>query len=93
LDPASGLDLDVVVEKALRPPFTVYQQEVVRLDVTDDGRGAEGVVLLHAQVAGDDFPNDGRLFALTWTKVGSRWLMSSRDPVEPDLNLPPASAD
>jgi hypothetical protein len=93
LDPASGLDLDVVVEQVLRPSFTTYQQELVRLDVAEDGRSARGLVLVHAMVAGGDFPDDGRLFALTLIKVGSRWLMSSREPAEPVLSLPPVSAD
>jgi len=93
LDPASGLESDAVVEEVLRPPFTAYQQEVVRLDLEDSNRTAQGVVLLHAQVADGDFPDDGRLFALTLLKVGSRWLVSSRQSAEPDLSLPPASAD
>jgi hypothetical protein len=49
--------------------------------------------LLHAQVADGEFPDDGRLFALTFTKVGGRWLMSSRESIEPHLALPPARAD
>jgi hypothetical protein len=93
LDPASGLDLDAVVEQVLRPSFTAYQQELVRLDVAEDGRSARGVVLVHAKVADGDFPDDGRLFALTLIKVGSRWLMSNREPAEPVLSLPPVSAD
>jgi hypothetical protein len=93
LDPASGLGLDAAVEKVLRPSFTAYQQELVRLDLKDSNRTAQGVVLLHAQVADGDFPDDGRLFALTLIKVGSRWLVSSRQSADPDLSLPPASAD
>jgi hypothetical protein len=93
LVPASGLGQDIVVEEVLRPPFTAYQQEVVRLDVADDGHSARGTVLLHAEVAGGEFPDDGRLFALTLIKVGGRWLLSNRQPQEPELALPPASAD
>jgi hypothetical protein len=93
LDPASGLGLDAAVGEALHPPFTTYHQELVRLDVEDSNRSAQGVVLLHAKVAGGDFPDDGRLFSLDLIKVGSRWLVSSRESVELDLSLPPASAD
>lgn len=93
LDPASGLGRDIAVEQVLRPPFTAYQQEVVRLDVADDGHSARGTVLLHAQVADGEFPDDSQLFALILIKVGGRWLMSSREPLEPHLALPPAAAD
>ena len=93
LDPASGLGLDAAVGEALHPPFTTYYQELVRLDVEDSNRSAQGVVLLHAKVASGDFPDDGRLFSLDLIKVGSRWLVSSRESVELDLSLPPASAD
>jgi hypothetical protein len=44
-------------------------------------------------VADGEFPDDGRLFALTVIKVGGRWLVSSREPLEPHLALPPAAAD
>jgi hypothetical protein len=93
LDPASGLGRETVVAEVLRPPFTAYEQEVVRLDVADDGLSAQGTVLLHAQVAEDEFPDDGRLFGLTFIKAGGRWLLSSREPLEPHLALPPSSAD
>jgi hypothetical protein len=93
LDPSSGLGREIVVAEVLHPPFTAYEQEVVRLDVADDGLSAQGVVLLHAQVAEDEFPDDGRLFGLTFIKVGGRWLLSSREPLEPHLALPPAGAD
>ncbi|MGD9145679.1 MAG: hypothetical protein PVI80_08970 [Anaerolineae bacterium] len=93
LDPASGLGRDSVLEQVLRPPFTAYRQEVVRLDMAGDGHSAHGAVLLHAQVADGEFPDDGRLFALTVIKVGGRWLVSSREPLEPHLALPPAAAD
>jgi hypothetical protein len=93
LDPSSGLGREIVVAEVLHPPFTAYEQEVVRLDVADDGLSAQGVVLLHAQVAEGEFPDDGRLFGLTFIKVGGRWLLSSREPLEPHLALPPAGAD
>jgi hypothetical protein len=93
LDPASGLSLDAAVEDTLRPPFTTYRQELVRLDLAEDGRSAEGMVLLHAQVVDGDFPDDGRLFAMELIKVGSRWLVTSRQLVERDLSLPPVTAD
>lgn len=90
---ASELSLDAAVEDTLRPPFTSYQQELVRLDLAEDGRSAEGVVLLHAHVADGEFPDDGRLFAVNLIKVGSQWLITSRKLVERDLFLPPIAAD
>ena len=102
LDPAYALSLGSEVEAALQMPFTAYRQEIVRLDVADDGLSAKGVVLLHVQVADgavgpgaydEAFAQDGRLFAVTFTKVGGQWLMSRREPTEPVLSLPlPASA-
>jgi hypothetical protein len=93
LDPASALALDTAVEDTLRPPFTTYRQEVVRLDVSQDGLRAEGAVLVHAGLADGDSPDDGRLFAVTFVKTGDRWLMSGWQPTVADLSLPPASAD
>ncbi len=91
LDPAYALALDSAVEEALQMPFTAYRQEIVRLDTADDGLGAHGAVLLHAQVAGSVFADDGQLFAVTFTKAGGNWLMSNREPLEPVLALPPRS--
>ncbi len=93
LDPTSALAREAEVEATLRPPFTSYQQEVVRLDVSDDGLAAEGVVLVDASTAGEDFPQDGRLFAVTFVRAGDRWLMSGRQPTEPVLSLPPWMQD
>jgi hypothetical protein len=87
LDPASGLAAGV--EARLRWPFTAYEQEVVRLDLAADGRSAEGVVLLHAQVADGAFPDDGQLFAVRLSKRDGRWLVSGLPPAAPLVHLLP----
>jgi hypothetical protein len=73
----------------LQLPFTSYQQEVVRLDLAGDGQVAEGVVLVHAQLDGSEYPEDGRLFAVTFALRDGQWRMVSRKPTEPALSLPP----
>ena len=88
LDPAYAAALSSRVEELLLPPFTSYRQEIARLDVSDDGLHAEGVVLLHAQVAGGEFADDGQLFAVTFVQTERGWLMSSREPTWPHLALP-----
>lgn len=93
LEPASVLSLDDVVEEALRTPFTAYRQEMVRLEVADDGLVAEGAVLLHAQAADGDYPGDGQLYAVSFRNVDSQWLMTGRELTEVTLALPPAVAD
>jgi hypothetical protein len=75
--------------EALQLPFTSYRQEVVRLDLADDGQSADGVVLLHAQVDGDEYPEDGQLFAMTFALREGRWQLVSRQPTEQALGLPP----
>jgi hypothetical protein len=92
LDPTSMLAQGAAVEDKLAPPLTAYQQEIVRLDLSDDGFSANGVVLVHAQVAGSDLPEDGRLFEVRFVRAGSRWLLSDRQSTEPILALPPQSA-
>jgi hypothetical protein len=86
----AGGELDSDVEAFLARPFTTYRQEVVRLDVADDGLGAHGVVLVHAQVWDGDYAEDGRLFEVEFVRDGGGWLMSTRRPFEPVLPLPPA---
>ena len=76
-------------EERLELPFTAYWQEVVRLDLTDDGRRAEGVVLLHAQTADAPFADDGRLFAVAFARADGGWRMVAREPTRPRLALPP----
>ena len=75
--------------ETLQLPFTAYQQEMVRLDMAGDGQSAQGVVLVHAQLDGGDFPENGRLFAVTFVQREGQWRMVSRQPTEPVLTLPP----
>ncbi len=103
LAPASALAAGRAVEETLHPPFASYRQEVVRLDVANDGFSAQGVVLLHAELAektigaseaspdGQPFAGDGQLFAVAFIKTAGRWRMSGREPVEATVPLPPAS--
>ena len=73
----------------LQLPFTTYRQEFVRLDVTSDGQGAQGMVTLHAQVDGSEYPEDGRLFAVMFVLQDGQWTMTGRVPAEPALSFPP----
>jgi hypothetical protein len=91
--PNSELARAEAIAERLVPPLRSYEQELVRLDLSDDGLGARGVVLVHAGAAGEGFAEDGRLFAVEFVRTGGRWLMSSRDPAQPDLFPPPAGAD
>jgi hypothetical protein len=93
LEPTSARVLRAAMEDAFALPLTAFEQEVVRLDVSDDYLSAEGAVLVHARVAGDEFPVDGQLFAVTFSKVGSGWLMIRRELAKPVLSLPPANLD
>ena len=93
LDPASDLARPEAISERLSPPFGAYRQELVRLDLTDDRLEARGVVLVHAGVAGGEFAEDGRLFAVEFVQIDGRWLMSAREPAEPDLFPPPTRAD
>jgi hypothetical protein len=77
LSPASPLALDAVVEARLQPPFVAYAQEVVRLDLSDDGRSAQGVVLVHAETIDGGYADNGQRFAATWIRAGQEWLMTS----------------
>jgi hypothetical protein len=98
LPTGSELALPEAITGRLAPPFRAYWQEVVRLDLSDDGLRAQGVVLVHADLvisesAGDGFLEDGLLFAVEFVREGERWLMSAREPAETLLRLPPARAD
>ncbi len=75
---------------ALQPPFTAYRQEVVRLGVADDGRSAQGTVLLHARLFRGDYADDGQLFAVTLARTEDGWLVTGRAPTAPILAPPPA---
>jgi hypothetical protein len=90
--PNSELARAAAIAERLAPPLRSYEQEMVRLDLSDDGLGARGVVLVHADAAGEEFAEDGRLFAVEFVRTGGGWLMSSREPAQPDLFPPPAGA-
>jgi hypothetical protein len=93
LDPASDLARSSAVAERLSPAFRSYRQEPVRLDLSDDGLRAHGVVLIHADLVDGDLAEDGQLFAVEFIQAGGRWLMSRREPTQPDLFPPPARAD
>lgn len=88
LAPAWALALDRTLTETLSPPFVAYQQEPVRLDISDDGLHAAGMVLVHARLADGESLEDGHLFAVTFTRIGNRWLMRGRTPIEPVLAPP-----
>jgi hypothetical protein len=92
LAPADAPALEVQAAAAIRLPLTSYRQEIVRLDVADDGQSATGVVLVHGRTVDGDFPDDGRLYAIKLVKVGDHWLLSSREPIERQFMMPPGSA-
>jgi hypothetical protein len=81
------------VEELLQTPFVAYEQEIVRLDVADDGLSAQGVVLIHAQVAEGVFSGDGQLAAVVFAKTAEGWHMTSQEPAERTLSPPPARGD
>ncbi len=93
LVPASGLAQPEAVARRLAPPFRVYEQELVRLDLADDGLTARGVVLIHVDLVDGDFDEDGRLFAVEFAQVGGRWLMSGRGATQTELAPPPTGTD
>jgi len=80
LAPDSALAGDDAVAEALGPPFVAWQQELVRLDLADDGRHAQGVIALHARVAGGSFGGDGQLFTVRFEQSGGQWRMTDRQP-------------
>ena len=93
LDPASALARNETVEEALHPAFTAYRQEIVRLDLADDGSSAEGMLLLHAQVAGGSFAGDVQLRIVEFVKTSQGWRMAGRKPEQVVLSLPDVSGD
>ena len=93
LAPTSDLARAEAIAERLAPPFRAYQQELVRLDLSDDGHRAWGVVLIHADLVDGDFAEGGKLFAVEFAHVDGRWLMSAREPTQPDLFPPPTGAD
>ncbi len=93
LAPGSSLAQPEAVARRLAPPFRAYEQELVRLDVADDGGTARGVVLIHAKLVGGDFDEDGLLFAVEFVQAGGHWLMSGREATRAVLTPPPVRTD
>ncbi len=44
-----------------------------------------------ARTVDGDFAGDGRLFAVRLVKAGGRWLLSGREPTQPEFVMPPGS--
>jgi hypothetical protein len=93
LEPSSALARNEAVEEALHPAFTAYRQEVVRLDLTEDGNAAQGMVLLHAQDAEGSFAGDGQLRTVEFVRMAKGWRMAGRQPEEVVLSLPTVRGD
>jgi len=93
LAPGSDLARAEAIAGRISPPFRSYRQEPVRLDLSEDGLGAWGVVLIHADLVDGGFEENGQLFAVDLVRVDGRWLMSRRELTHPDLLPPPARAD
>ncbi|MBN1658161.1 MAG: hypothetical protein JXA93_07150 [Anaerolineae bacterium] len=93
--PGGPLAAPAAVEAALMPPFVEYRQEVVRLDVSDDGSTATGVVRLHSRLAWEDaaFEQDGQLFAVTLVNTPAGWRLWKRQPFPVDLAPPPTAPE
>jgi hypothetical protein len=89
----SNLRLEQAVDSLLQTPFTAYQQEMVRLDIAEDGLSAEGTVLLHAETADGEYPGDGQRYAVSFHQIGGQWFMAGRETSAVMLSLPPATAD
>jgi hypothetical protein len=81
------------IEEALQVPFVSYRQEVVRLELDDDGLGADIVVRVQAEIADGRFDGDGQLSSLRFVKTDSGWQVASRGPWASDLSLPLPRAD
>jgi hypothetical protein len=93
LDPASALARQEAVQEALHPPFTAYFQEIVRLDLADDGTSAEGMILLHADVVEGGFAGDGQLRAVSFVNTPRGWRIVEQRPEKVVLSLPAVSGD
>jgi len=85
----TGLAMDTT----LQLPFTSYDQEVMQLDMDNGGLKAEGVVMVHAQVAAGSFAGDGQLYTVTFAQTPAGWLMSRRQPTEAMLTPLPAEGN
>ncbi|MCL7453980.1 MAG: hypothetical protein M8467_13135 [Anaerolineae bacterium] len=93
LAPGSTLAREAAVDAALYPAFVAYRQELVGLDLADDGNSAEGLVLLHAEVVGGSYEGDGQLRAVGFVRTPRGWRMASRQEAEVALALPSVRGD
>ena len=84
---------DAEAMELLKMPINAYEQELVRLDLDDNGRVARGQVLVHGQEAGGPSGADGQLSAIIFVRSGDRWLIAGREPVRRVLTLPSALAE
>jgi hypothetical protein len=91
LDPAYAARGDH--QNLLLQPWLKWQQEVVRLDLSDDGLTAHGVVLLHAGLADGAYTGDGSLFAVTFRQRDGQWLQTGREPLALVAEMPPVLGD
>jgi len=85
--------LPFVPEALLRQPITDYQQELVRLDSAGGGQRAEGLILLHAQLADGPLPGNGRLFAVSFEREADGWRLSHLTPYTMALAPPPPAEE
>jgi hypothetical protein len=89
LDPSLRLDLGTQVEAQLQAyAYIHYDQEPVTLSL--DQEQAQALVQLHATAWNLLHPDDGKLFVLTFLRHGDGWLMTSRQPYQPTVPLPPS---
>jgi hypothetical protein len=94
LVPGSSLAQAKAVDVALAPAYTAYWQELVRLELSDNGQRARATILLHADVAGGEDP-DGvpQLFALVLVRSAEGWLVAGRQATAVELTMPPVAGD
>jgi hypothetical protein len=97
---ASGFGLagDAAVRAVLAPPFALYFEDLVRLDLTDDNRHAEAMVRLQTKLverapSGGHVPQNGQLFRLVLDRTPDGWRVVSREPAGITLVLPDLRAD
>ncbi len=94
----SGLANDGAVQEALGMPYATYRQELVRLDLMDDGHHAQAVVAVHSELvrgvpSQGHAPPDGDLVRLILSRTPAGWRVVGREPVEVTLALPALGAD
>ena len=94
LVPGSSLALPGAVEAALEPAYTAYWQELARLELSEDGKRARAVILLHADLAdGEEPEGEPQLFSVSLFRSGDRWLVAGRQETAVELSLPPVLGD